>query len=127
MRHGAEAFGKKSQLTLSVSGPTARWAVGLFAVLCAANSFFEWSFPAWFSLWGSPSGLLTPMVDKWVITPLAMVVYVLQYPSYAVLYGAPWLSNVKPPLSVILASVLSMVVYLPLTLWIRQHARRRAA
>jgi hypothetical protein len=127
MRHGTEAFGKKSQPRLSVSGLTARWALVLFVVLCAANAFFEWSFPAWFSLWGSPSGLLTPLVDKWVIAPLATVVFLLQYPSYAVLYGAPWLSNVKPLLSVLLASVFSMVVYLPLTLWIRQHAKRRAA
>jgi len=127
MQSGTGAIAKKGQPKLSISGYAARWAFGLFGVLCAANSFFEWSFPAWFSLWGSPPGLLTPAVDKWIVTPLAIVVYLLQYPSYALLYGAPWLASVRPPLSVILASLFSMAFYLPLTLWIRQRARRRAA
>jgi hypothetical protein len=87
--------GEESGLKLPVSGSTLRLMVGLFGALCVVNAFFEWSFRAWFSLWGSPSGLLSPTLDKWLVTPLAMAVYVLQYPSYAVLYRAPWLSKVQ--------------------------------
>jgi hypothetical protein len=64
-----------------------RTAAVVFGVLCLTNIFFDWSFPAWFGLIGPPEGLLSPSVDKWVITPLAMAAYVLQFPSYAILYN----------------------------------------
>ena len=113
------------------AAPFARYPVRigltLFAVLCVVNAFFNWSFPAWFGIFGPPMGLVSPGVDKWVITPLAMAVYFLQFPSYAVLYNVKALANAGAPSSVILASFFSMPVYLPLTLWIRSHRMRRKA
>ena len=99
----------------------------LFAVLCVINTFFNWSFPAWFGIFGPPMGLVSPGVDKWVITPVAMAIYFLQFPSYAVLYNVRALANVAVPSSVILASLFSMPIYLPLILWIRSYRMRRNA
>jgi hypothetical protein len=102
-----------------------RLALALFAGFTVANAFFWWSFPAWFSLFGSPDGLITPFVDKWVITPVAMGVYVIQFPSYVVVSQTAWWDRGTSPPLVILASLLSSALYTPLALWATRFLRRR--
>jgi len=59
-----------------------RVGAAVFVASCIANAFFWWSFPAWFGLFGPPKGLVNPMVDKWLIAPVAMaVLFFLQLPA----------------------------------------------
>lgn len=58
------------------------------------------------------------MLDKWVVTPLAMTIYFLQFPSYAILNSVRPLSNVSPPSMVIVGSWFSMAAYLPPVPWL---------
>jgi hypothetical protein len=105
-----------------------RSTAAVFGVLCLGNAFFYWSFPAWFGIFGPPDGLVSPGVDKWVITPLAMAIYFLQLPSYAILYNVKPFSNLHAPATVVVASLFSMAIYLPPVLWLRgRRMRHRAA
>ena len=105
------------------TGGSVRVGLAVLCVLCAANAFFQWSIPAWFTLFGeAPDGLVSPAVDKWLITPLAMAICFLQYPSYAVLFRS---STGGSATSVILASLFSMAMYAPLVLWLKRRATRR--
>ena len=106
------------------TGGSVRVGLAVLCVLCAANAFVQWSVPAWFTLFGeAPDGLVSPAVDKWLITPLAMAIMVLQYPSYAVLSRS---STGGSATSVILmTSLFSMAMYAPLVLWLKRRATRR--
>lgn len=104
-----------------------RIGAALFGILCLVNAFFDWSFPAWFGIFGPPEGLVTPGVDKWVITPLAMAVYFLQLPSYAILYNVRPFSLLRAPATVVVASLFSMAIYLPPVLWLRRRRLKHRA
>jgi hypothetical protein len=99
----------------------------VFGVLCLGNAFFDWSFPAWFGIFGPPDGLVSAGVDKWVITPLAMAIYFLQLPSYAILYNVKPFSNLDTPATIVVASLFSMAIYLPPVLWLRGRRMRHPA
>ena len=104
----------------------------VYGALCVANTFFFWSFPAWFVLCffgscGLPSGLISPEVDKWLIEPLAMAVLYLQLPSWLVMFNVKPFSLIEPPFATLLASALSLIFYLPLTRWlVGRWAKHRA-
>jgi hypothetical protein len=108
-----------------------RVALAVFVVSAVANVFFWWSFPAWFSLWGPPDGLVSPVVDRWIVTPAAMVVYALQYPSYRIAERSRWWAHGPIAPLVGLASVVTTALYAPVIVWAlrwrEQRATRRAA
>jgi len=113
-------------MTLTRLGRTARLAVTIFLVCCAANGFFCWSVPAWFGLFGPPDGLVSPGVDKWLVGPLACVIYVLQYPSYWVTGQTRWWNQWSTGPFVILTSILSATLYTGIIVSIKMwRARRR--
>jgi hypothetical protein len=98
----------------------------------AANAFFMWSFPAWFSLFGEPDGLVTPGVDSWVIKPLAAIIATVEAPTFAI-YNGFGLDQVKlSNLGIaMLWSAISTVLYTPVMLLARwglgRRRQRRAA
>ena len=101
---------------------TPRRFLTLFVIFVVANSFFAWSFDAWFHLWGKPLGLINPLFDEWIITPLAMAVFAPQILSYA---AFDYLEKLRPfglVESVLVLSLISTSTYAPLLHWI---ARRR--
>jgi hypothetical protein len=104
----------------------------MLVAFVAVNAFFMWSFPAWFSLFGEPDGLVTPAIDTWVISPLASVIAIVQAPTFAI-YDGFGLDQVKlsNPGIALLWSTISTVLYAPLMLvamrvW-RMRRERRAA
>ena len=98
----------------------------VFLGFCLANAFFWWSFPAWFTLFGgAPNGLISPRIDKWIIEPLAVVVYTMQYPSYLVAQQSPWWDSGPTPPLVITTSMISAAIYAPLILGLARVVRGR--
>jgi hypothetical protein len=97
------------------------------AVFLAANEFFIWSFPAWFTLFGGePEGLVTPTVDKWIIEPIATVVAIVQAPTFA-LYNGSGLDRVQfSHLSLAtLWSAISTAYYAPIVLLVMWWRAKR--
>jgi hypothetical protein len=105
----------------------ARLALVVFVGCCTANAFFWWSVPAWLSLFGEPAGLVSPGVDRWLITPMAMAIYLLQYPSYWVARHSPWEAHGPIWAGVIAESLVSTALYAPILVAVIRWRQKRGA
>ena len=102
-------------------------ALFLFGVFAAANAFFVWSTDAWFEFLGPPPGLVNPLIDKWVIMPLALIAWVPQFVSYRVFDYIERLRHFEAIGSIVIVSLLSSVMYTPVVLWVRRRKRMARA
>jgi hypothetical protein len=108
-------------------GSAAAIAALLFGVFVAANAFFLWSADAWFHFLGPPPGLVNPIVDKWIIMPLALLAWGPQFLSYGLFDYIEKLRHFDAAGSVVIVSLLSTVTYTPAILWAQARRRKRRA
>ena len=94
----------------------------VFGACVLANTFFYWSAAAWLDLFGPPPGLIAPLADRWLIMPLALLVWVSQFASYAALERIESLAPLTTAARVALVSLFSTALYAPLVLWCRRDA-----
>lgn len=105
-----------------------RTAAILFAYFVGANAFFFWSTQAWLDLFGPAPGLVNPIVDRWIIMPLAILAWLPQLPSYGLFDYLEKLRSFGLVDSLLTVSTMSTVLYTPVVRWLleRRKARRKA-